>query len=204
MIILIDEIEEYYQDVRDQLVERNLKLTQRKELELKIDKLAGFLEQHKNVRLVLQTAAAKAQSQLAEHLAGIVSTALATVFTNPYSCVIEFVERRNTSECDIFLERDGEQYHPLTSTGGGVSDVCSLALRVAYLLLSGKRNVLILDEPARHVDADSRVYVAELLRHLQKEFKLQIICVTHSPELIECANKIFTIKQDGSVACKQG
>ncbi len=201
-------IQERYDAHRNDLDELKVEYRLAKEqgvtLQNRFVSLGEDLTTHENVRLVIQAAAQAAQMNLAQDLAGIVTTALATVFEDPYEFVVRFTPRRNTTECDLKLMKDGVEYDPLKSCGFGVADVCSIALRVAYLLLSGRRPVLVLDEVFRHLDYRSRERVVYLLRHLRDEFQIQFIIITHAPELVEAADRIFKVtkKKGNSIATR--
>ena len=74
----------------------------------------------------------------------------------------------------------------MTESGGGAIDVASFALRVACLMLSRSqpRKILILDEPFKMISRDhNRQRVRELIETLSKEMGIQIILITHDPEL---------------------
>lgn len=81
--------------------------------------------------------------------------------------------------------RDGIELDPMSSTGGGVVDVASFALRIAALLMQkpAGRLLLILDEPFRFVSEEYRDRVKDLVEELSKELGIQFIIVTHMKEL---------------------
>ena len=151
-----------------------------------------------NMLAIARKAAGLVQDSLAEKFSGIVSRALATVFDEPMKFVIEFVERRNVSECDLWIEQNGERYDILRSTGGGVADVCSVCLQMAFVLLSDVDRVLIVDEIARHVDSEAQDRFAAVLSELCKELGFTILTVTHAPAFQEVADRVFHVsKKDG-------
>jgi DNA repair exonuclease SbcCD ATPase subunit len=73
----------------------------------------------------------------------------------------------------------------LNSTGGGVVDVASFALRVACLILHRPRlsKVMVLDEPFKFVSAQYRDRVRTMLERLSQDLDMQIIMVSHIDEL---------------------
>ena len=73
----------------------------------------------------------------------------------------------------------------------------SFALRIAsYALEQGNDNVIILDEPFRFVSRDLVSRAGEILKVLSEKLNLQIILVTHIPELIDVADKVFEVKKN--------
>ena len=74
---------------------------------------------------------------------------------------------------------------PEQSRGGGVIDIISLALRIAFLQIHKPKieGPLILDEPAKHVSEDYIFNVADFLKRASEMFNRQIIIVTHNNHL---------------------
>ncbi len=183
---------------------RNVLIEEKKGYISRDKELAVDVKDHEKARAIIQKAAAITQNYLAQHLSGIVTKALASVFDDPYECKVEFVERRNSTECDIILVKDGFEYSPLGSCGYGVADIVSFTLRIAYLLLGSKRRTLCFDEPMRHLSEDRQPFAADLIRKLSKEFNIQMIIVTHEDELLQAATKIFNVRKINKIAQVKG
>jgi len=137
-------------DIRSVL---NKEVSKLEVLEDSIDKLNQNLlsvkediQHTEKAHLIMQKAAKISQEHLAAHLSGIVTQAVQAVIQKPYEFVCEFVERRGATEADLYLIKDGQQYDILEGTGGGLADVISFSLKLAYLLLSNVDRVLIIDE----------------------------------------------------------
>jgi len=137
-------------------------------------------------RTLAQGVAQAMQNRVHSKIARIVSKALEAVFPDPYEFRISFEQKRGRTEAVLSFVREGEEVDPLSSAGGGAVDVASFALRLAALLLSrpAQRRVLILDEPFRFVSAGYRANVAEMLRVLSEELDVQLVLVTHDPQLV--------------------
>ena len=149
-------------------------------------------------REIINIVAKDTQQQLEMRITNIVTMALAAVFPDPYEFKLVFSERRNQTEADLLLVRDGEEINPVDGAGGGVLDVVSFALRIAVLLMSGYRRVIILDEPFRHLSADLQPKASEMMKMLSDKLGIQFIMVSHEEGIIDCADNIITIK-DGRV-----
>lgn len=146
------------------------------------------------VRVLFQTAAQVTQQQLSIQTSDIVSNALAVVFDDPYEFKVNFVKRRNVTECDLVFVKDGEEYDPLSSCGYGAADIASLALRVVYWKLdeTNSRNCLILDEPLRNLSLDKQPLASRMIKNLCKIGDgLQFLIVTHNIALTEEADKVY-------------
>lgn len=169
-----------------------------KDWQNKIEKLKELKELEENLlktRAIFQQAAGLTQQQLEFHISGLVSTALAAIWEDPYEFKVEFVERRGKTEADLLIEKDGLKVKPLDSTGGGEIDVIALALRMAFWSLAKTtRPLLILDEPLKNLSEDLHDKAVEMLKMLTKELNLQIIMVTHIKKLIACGDRIYNFK----------
>ena len=146
-------------------------------------------------REVINIVAKETQQQLEMRITNIVTMALAAVFPDPYEFKLVFNERRNQTEADLLLVRNGEELSPVDGAGGGVLDVVSFALRIAVLLMSGYRRVIILDEPFRHLSADLQSKASEMMKMLSDKLGIQFIMVSHEEGIIDCADNIITIKK---------
>ena len=146
-------------------------------------------------REIINIVAKDTQQQLEMRITNIVSMALAAVFPDPYQFKLVFNERRNQTEADLLLVRDGEELSPVEGAGGGVLDVVSFALRIAVLLMSNYRRIIILDEPFRHLSADLQPKASEMMKMLSDKLGIQFIMVSHEEGIIDCADNIITIKE---------
>ena len=148
-------------------------------------------------RGLIQRAVALTQEQLKYKISNIVTQALSLVFPDPYEFKVEFVERRNSTECDLLFSRGGD---PLESAGHGAADVASFTLRISYWLLSSTAPFILLDEPFRHLSEDLQPAAAEMLRMLSKEFDLQFLIVSHEEEITNCADRRYDFRLTDRIA----
>ena len=155
------------------------------------------LTRYEQAREVVREVGLKTQQQLQYHISDITSLALEAVFDDPYELIVEFVQRRNKTECDLLFERNGHQIDPITGSGVGALDVASLALRVvAWSMQTPKsRNTIILDEPFRHLSEDMQEQASMMLKELSDRLGIQFIVITHRTTLTEYADKVFTVSK---------
>ena len=169
-----------------------------------VRRLVTEVQNVEKARLIIQRAAQMTQEQLQYHISEITSLALAAVFDDPYKLGVEFVQRRNKTECDLFfIEKWTEgRFDPLSATGGGSVDVSAFALRVALWSLQRPRtrNVLILDEPFRFLSTGLMSKASIMLKEIADRLTLQIIMVTHEKKLIECADRVFRVRQKKGIS----
>jgi DNA repair exonuclease SbcCD ATPase subunit len=169
-------------------------------IELKQQKID--LQLHEQAREIIKEIGLKTQQQLSFHISDITSLALEAVFTDAYKLIVDFVQRRNKTECDLYFDRDGNRVHPLMASGGGAVDIAAFALRIAsWSMQSPKsRNVIILDEPMRFVSKDLQEKTSKMIKELSEKLNLQFIVITHEATLTEYADKIFQVSIKNGVS----
>jgi DNA repair exonuclease SbcCD ATPase subunit len=165
-------------------------------LRQELNEKLSSLHLHEQAREVIREVGIKTQQQLSFHISDITSLALEAVFNDPYKLEVEFIQRRNKTECDLFFVRTGERIDPLTASGGGAVDVAAFALRIASWSMARPRtrNTIILDEPFRFLSADNQERASTMLKELSQRLEIQFIIVTHNPTLASYADKTFEVK----------
>jgi len=160
------------------------------------------LKHHEQAREIIREAGLKTQQSLSFHISEITSLALSSVFDDPYSLSVEFIHKRNKTECELKFLRGGQKADPMDSTGGGAVDIASFALRIASWSMSHPqlRNTIILDEPFKNLDKKLIEKGSAMLKEVSKKLGIQFIIVTHEDDLIASADKVFKVqmkKEDG-------
>lgn len=188
--------------VIEQKAKKEQLLELRKATRLGLRELKVKRKQLEQAQVIIQLVAKKTQEQIQVHISDIVTLAM-SIFQDPYDVKVEFVEKRGKTELDICFARDGKEIDPLSASGGGVVDVAAFALQVASWCIQAKksRNVLILDEPLKWLKGDELPQKgAEMIKEISKRIGLQIIMVSHSPELIDSADRVFEVKKKKGVS----
>jgi len=162
-------------------------------------KYDGFNQRHtdaSDARVVIQEATNQTQKHLEFRMSELVTDANKSVFPKPNKFIVRFVQRRGSTECDLLFEKNGNEMKPEDGAGGGPIDVTSFSLRVSFWSLRpDTRPIMILDEPFRFVSFDLQELCAEMLKVVSKELGIQIIMVSHLPNIIGCADKLFRVFQ---------
>ena len=151
------------------------------------------LKHHEQAREIIRTVGQRTQEQLSYHISDITSLALEAVFPNPYELTVDFVPRRNKTECDLMFYRDGNKIDPFDASGGGAVDVAAFALRIASWSMEQpkSRNVIILDEPLKHLSTDYQEKASTMIKQISEKLGIQFIIVTHETVLATFADRIF-------------
>lgn len=142
--------------------------------------------------IVIETAR-KTQLNIGRRISELANLALAAVFEKPYKVEIEFIERRGQTEADIFFVRDDVRIDPMTASGGGALDIASFALRLAVWSIGKSRPLFILDEPFRNLSLDLQEKAGLMLKELSEKMGIQVIMVSHNPEIISGADKVIRL-----------
>jgi DNA repair exonuclease SbcCD ATPase subunit len=137
---------------------------------------------------------------LEDRVQSLVDQGLKRVFGLEYDFKVRSELSGKQVKTRFFVVNEGLELNLLDSVGGGIADVVSFLLRIVLLILKRppQRKILILDEPFKWVSAGHMASLAELITELSETLKLQIIFVTHRPELVEAATTVVRVsKNDG-------
>lgn len=92
--------------------------------------------------------------------------------------------------------------NPEDARGGGITDVVSLALRLALLELARPKpeGPVLLDEPGKMISAEYVPNLAEFLKSYAQRTGRQIILVTHHEALADVADVAYRVEQRDGVS----
>jgi DNA repair exonuclease SbcCD ATPase subunit len=128
----------------------------------------------------------------------IVTHALQYIYDDSYSFELEFGRRGNLQELDFNIKTPGfeEACSPLDTSGGGVLDIISLALRCVLLEVSVPKieGFILFDESFKHLSKDYLPFASEFLNELNKRLNRQIILISHQSEFIDNAQNSIEVK----------
>jgi DNA repair exonuclease SbcCD ATPase subunit len=179
---------------------------QKLQVEQTIDSLQTELQEtkrdllrHEQAREIIRTVGQKTQQELQYHISDITSLAMEAVFTDPYALKVDFVQRRNKTECDLLFVRDEAEIEPLSASGGGTVDVASFALRIASWSMAHPKsmNVIALDEPLRFLSSDCQERASAMIKEISAKLGIQFIIVTHEETLATSADRTFEVIKKG-------
>lgn len=172
--------------------ERNLEKSKNDVHELEMH--MGYCEE---AATIIRHVAQQTQQQLEYQISELVSLAMFSVFDSPYEFELEFVQRRNRTEADIWFSRGGHRIDPVTASGGGAVDVAAFALRVALWNLAIPKTIplLILDEPLKWLKGgDLPEKGANMMKEISERIGLQILMISHIPDQIEGADRRIEVR----------
>jgi DNA repair exonuclease SbcCD ATPase subunit len=194
-----------------QYINNNLhkKIGERDNLQLKqktyTDRLTAIdQETHKLILTsqFLQTLSDVTRQQIIDRIGAIVTDALQKIKDpNLEFKMILSTERNQVDVSFIVVEKDtGNELDIIHSSGGTIADLITFPLKVSLLLKWSPQlsRILLLDEQFKFVAAPDREPLAEFIRQISEKLNLQILLVTHMPELTARAHKVFAVTKKGT------
>lgn len=153
------------------------------------------LHWHEKAREIVRDVGLKTQQQLQFNISDIVSLALDSVFDDPYELKVDFVQRRNKTECDLLFVREDLKIDPIEASGVGAIDIASFALRIASWSMKypRTRSIIMLDEPFRHLSTNYQERASAMIKEISEKLGLQFVIVTHEENLLSSADKVFEV-----------
>lgn len=201
----LKELDDYLEKERAFL---NVELGKKEVLEDKIEKTEKNIEKLKEdinildkVNMLFKRSSEFARNQSKKQIESLVTKCLQYVFQEEISFEIEIKELRGRPSAKFYVTNiiDGKEIklEPEESKGGGVVDIVSLALRIAFLETHKPKILgpLILDEPAKHVSDEYIYNVSNFLKESSELFNRQIIMITHNNYLASIGDISYKITQ---------
>lgn len=179
-------------------------LEQMKEYNDLIKSIQSEIDLNEKVSLLLQRTSEFARNQAKIQIETLVTNCLQYIFESNIEFKIEIEELYGKPNAEFFVitKEDNTiiKTKPEQSRGGGVVDIISLALRIAFLQVHKPKieGPLILDEPAKHVSEEYIFNVADFLLRTSEMFDRQIIMVTHNNHLSSIGTNAYRISLKGT------
>lgn len=164
------------------------------------------LEIGDQVQILFAKTSEYARAKIKTHVEATVTAALQAVFGRELRFEILLREIGNQTAADWrVVDSMGDQEiagDPEESRGGGISDVVSLALRLAMLELVRPKleGPILLDEVGKHVSEDHRAALGDFLKAYAERSNRQIILVTHAQELANSADVAYQVTRNNGVS----
>ena len=165
----------------------------------KYDEYFTTLKSYDAAITVLQALAGNLQNNVKDKIISIVQKALDATLPGMFFD-IEFVTRRDKTECDLICaDAYGNRQDILNGYGGGLKQIISFALRVAVWSLDKEASpVILLDEPMTFVSEGMRQMSADLITTLSKDLGIQFIVVSHEQEILNAGTRTYKVTQDSN------
>ena len=194
----IDKKNKYYEDLGEKKsIENNIK-----RLEKNLKKINNESEDLILVDTLLKETADFSRLQSSKEIESIVTSCLDLVFNSKMEFKIELSQLRGKNSAEFFIiemDEDKKYTYKIEDTrGGGVIDILSLALRIAFILkiYPPVKGPIVLDEPAKHVSDDYIFNIADFIKKISEEFDKQIIIISHNEHLSSIGDNSYKIYKE--------
>jgi DNA repair exonuclease SbcCD ATPase subunit len=182
------------------------------ELSDEVVRLSQDISTHERATSLLNSIGEEKQYAAQEAIEQLVTRGLQTIFSDGLSFhILQDVKARRAEVSFIVRsELSGGKVVDtdiLESRGGGLAATVGFLLRLTVMLLrtdTKQDNVLVLDETFAHVSEEYLPALGEFLQKIVEKTGVQIIMVTHQPEFMDYADKVYRLSfADGKSIAKE-
>jgi hypothetical protein len=139
----------------------------------------------------------KSQHSVIEYIQSTVELAIKGIFGNDYGFKIEFDVKRDQPECKFYIVKGDLLLEPRNDDNGhGFTDVIAFAMQILVWSLEQPKlaPLLFLDEPQfKNISKAHLPASAQMVSQLAKMMGLQMVMVSHIPEMIEAADNVIEV-----------
>ena len=190
-MIQLNNISEKYKklSIEQGLIKKELK---RKKFSLVL--LNKKIKDHIEASAILTNLSKKIQTNVKEYIEHITTMAIQTIFDEPITYHLDFKEKRNVMTCTPIIRNGKKQYFPKDDEGGAMQDIIGFIKKIVLWSIKNprSRNTLLFDEPFRFC-GDLTIKAAEVISKLALKLGIQIIIITHAPELADTCDRVWRI-----------
>lgn len=145
----------------------------------------------------------KMQEVLEEIFGNMGTAALSKIFGEDKKLKFTFDKNKQKNpSVDIVVSQPWDENEDLETSianaeGGAMKDIVALGLRLAMMkmITPEPEGPIFLDEICRYIAANEGVKAAgEFIREFANKLDKQMIIITHKPELLDYADKVFTVE----------
>ena len=144
----------------------------------------------------LLTVSANYRDQLCNLFASLVTEALSSIFERDIRFKIKLYSYRNEPAIDISVIENDLEIDPQKSCGGGLNDIISFVIKIIFIHLKKSSKIIILDEPLKFLSRDYIEQSSNFIRDVSKRMNMQIILVSHKPDLEISCDKLINIEKN--------
>lgn len=193
-----DRVQALEKKVIVQKAQRDSLLSRISTVENELTQLSNDIEDLEKIHAVITTYAKTYQEGFLRQIEDVVTTGLQAIFETDMVFTIEQVVSGKRLEVKFSLTTGDLTTGVMDARGGGVGAVIGFLLRVAILLLvPNQRKLLVLDETFAQLSVEYLPALSEFIRQLVDSTGIQVIMVTHQPELTEAADTSYTVSHNG-------
>ena len=152
----------------------------------------------KELKTFLLQVSANYREDICNLFTNLVTEALTSIFEKDIKFEIKLYSYRNEPAIDILVIENELEVDPQKSCGGGVNDIISLVLKIIFIYLKNSNRILILDESLKFLSRNYLEQASSFIRDISERMNLQIILVSHKPELEVGCDNLITIEKENN------
>lgn len=179
---------------------------------IELSNLSSTKDKTNKAALFLKSKAHDTRKKSCESIDEMITRGIKMIYGDDYSFNLKYKdtsgENNSKSSFNIIPSITSNQEGQLITTtikdsrGGGLIEVMSVLLRLAFLNLSGYNGLIILDETWAAVSADNKMTaLINFFEGYIKTSQIQIILITHRAEMFgKIADNILLVKKEDGLA----
>ena len=144
----------------------------------------------------LMSVSANYRDQLCNLFTSLVTEALTSIFEKDIRFNIKLYSYRNEPAIDVSVIENNLEVDPQKSCGGGLNDIISFVIKIIFIYLKKSSRIIILDEPLKFLSRDYIEQSSNFIHEISKRMNIQIILVSHKPDLEISCDKLITIEKN--------
>jgi len=150
-------------------------------------------------RAIIQSVSENTQNLMIRYFCDLITPLLQSIWLDDRSFKMAFLQRRNVTECDVWIEKDGNRADIFASSGGGQANVVAIACRICFWFLEKKsRPIFLLDEPLGALNSETfQQRISEVIKELSDRLGIQFVIVSDQNYLL--SDRLFRVS-DGIVS----
>lgn len=192
------ELKQFREKINEIKAEKRILSTQLVEKEVEKEEVEIFAVDCVEARSILQVVAENTQGLMVKYFTNLITPLLRAIWLDNREFQIEFVKKRNTTECECFISKDGNRAGIFDSSGGGIANLVSLGCRLAFFALEKKtRPLFMLDEPFSSLNSEEyQERVASTIKEISNKMGVQFLIISDQSNL--SCDRLFRI-ENGNV-----
>ena len=186
-------------------------LGKKEQLKTRIDTLTADIQEKTKLgtnllaaQTVVRELADQARQEFKSEVDRLVTLAIRSVFSENFSFDLQMNSEGGRLQCkptvwETYEDNSRVEYTPKDDMGGSILDPIGFALRVVLHQFQRfpARSLFILDEPMKNAGHGELLKQAgQMLAEISHSLGLQLIIITHEPELIDIADTAYTVSRN--------
>lgn len=192
------QIEKFRSKINDLKAEKRVLTAQLKEKQQQKEEVEKFGIDALEARAIIQSVAEKTQQNMVKYFTSLITPLIQAIWGDNREFEMEFAQKRNTTECNVWVNKDGNRAGLFDSSGGGLANIVAIGCRLAFWFLEkSTRPIMFLDEPFSALNSSEyQQRISETIKELSEKLGMQFIIISDQ-EYIE-ADRLFRV-ENGNV-----